>query len=250
MTGLHFTKIGAQTIAYTDQGTGPCVVLAHDLGLDHSVWGPVMAHLPGLRIVRYDLRGHGASAAPPPPYPMGALIRDLEGLIDHLSIRDCVLVGSGLGGMVAQGLAVKRLDQIRALVLANTATKLGTKDIWAARIGAARKAGHDPQLKQALGTGGRDISLPPSNLDGMMGCMAAIAGADFYTTTASLRLPTLVIASGQDRISPADMAMELATLIPGARTHLIRTAGHWPMIDTPKAFADALKTFLADIGHL
>ena len=73
----------------------------------------------GLRIIRYDMRGHGRSAVPAPPYSMGALVRDTEALLDHLGVRDSVFVGLSIGGMVAQGLAVKRLDLVRGLVLAH-----------------------------------------------------------------------------------------------------------------------------------
>ena len=62
---------------------------------------------------------------PPPPYAMGALIRDAERLNDHFALKDAVVVGAGDGGLIAQGLAVKRLDLVRAMVLSNTATRIG-----------------------------------------------------------------------------------------------------------------------------
>ena len=61
---------------------------------------------------------------------MGALITDTERLLDHLGVRDCVFVGLSIGGMIAQGLAAKRLDLVRAMVLSNTGAKIGTPDIW------------------------------------------------------------------------------------------------------------------------
>lgn len=262
MATLQYAQSGDQVIAYNTQGHGPAVVFAHDLGLDHSVWDAVKAILPqGLRIICYDLRGHGGSSTPPAPYSMGALIRDAEALLDRLEIRNCVFIGSGLGGMVAQGLAVKRLDQIRALVLANTATKIGTKETWCRKFetvdGAGLAAGGERDLEQLLSTGFRqsaDIApwadlLRDRRLNGYLGCASAMAGTDFYTTTASLRLPSLVIACAQDAITPADMVRELAELIPGARLELIRKSGHLPMIEAPGTFASVTIDFLHSIGH-
>lgn len=114
---------------------GVPLVFANSLGTDLRLWDKIIPLLPeGLRILRYDMRGHGLSDAPPAPYTMGALVRDLERLMDHLEIRDAVLVGLSIGGQVAQGLAVKRLDLLRGLVLSNTAAKIGTKDAWQERI--------------------------------------------------------------------------------------------------------------------
>jgi 3-oxoadipate enol-lactonase len=258
-----FAQIGDQRIAYREDGIadGPPIVFAHAMGLDHSVWDAVIALLPqGLRIIRFDLRGHGASTTPPAPYSMGALVREAEALLDHLNIRDCVFVGSSIGGMVAQGLAVKRLDQIRALVLANTVTKIGTKETWARMMDETQQNGLGARLNADLAqsfsasfrktpafTQWADL-LAQQQLDAFLGCSAAIAGTDFYTTTASLRLPSLIIATAEDAITPADMVRELAELIPGAQFHLIRKSGHFPMIEQPAAFAAALNAFLVQIG--
>ncbi|MGO4907684.1 alpha/beta fold hydrolase [Pseudorhodobacter sp. W20_MBD10_FR17] len=260
----HYAQCGDTRIAYYTQGPtdGPALVLAHAMGMDSRQWDPILPLLPpSLRIIRYDLRGHGNSSTPPGPYAMGALIRDAETLLDQLNIRDCVFTGSSLGGMVAQGLAVKRLDQIRALVLANTATKRGTKDTWARLITQVEARGLEQYLatdfSQSFSPAFRktaDANLWKTRLhahppQGLLSCAAAIAGTDFYTTTASLRLATLVIASANDAITPADMAREMASLIPGATFQLIPKSGHFPMIEQPIAFASALTAFLAAIGH-
>ena len=65
----------------------PCVVFANSLGTDFRLWDPILPFLPnGLRIVRYDKRGHGLSQCPAPPYSMGALVHDAERLLDHLNV--------------------------------------------------------------------------------------------------------------------------------------------------------------------
>jgi 3-oxoadipate enol-lactonase len=242
---------------------GPVLVLNHALGLDLSMWDAVVALLPpGLRILRYDHRGHGGSDTPAPPYSMGALIRDAERLLDHLGVRDSVYLGVSMGGLVAQGLAVKRLDLVRGLVLSNTAARIGIPAWWKDRIAVVCAGGlaaiNDTATERLFSPAFRasaDVAhwanlMIQGRAEGYLGCAAAIAGTDFYETTATLTLPTLVIASDRDAITPPDLVRETGDLIRGSRFHLIRGAGHFPMIEAPAAYADVLTTFLRSIGHL
>ena len=163
---------------------------------------------------------------------MGALVSDAEALIDHLEIRDCVFVGLSIGGMIAQGLAVKRMDQVRAMVLSNTGAKIGTSEMWADRIAAWRNM------------------LVRQPVEGYAGCSAAISGTDFYTTTASLTLPTLGIAGSDDGSTPPDLVRETVDLVKGSDFHLIRNAGHLPCVEKPEEYAEVLTDFLTRIGHV
>lgn len=241
---------------------GAPVVFANSLGTDLRLWDKIVPLLPpGLRLIRYDMRGHGLSDAPQGPYAMGALVRDLEGLLDHLQVRDALVVGLSIGGMVAQGLAVKRLDLVRALVLSNTAAKIGTAEMWQGRVAAVKAQGLDSIADAVLerwfpatfrnGVECRAwrhmLTRTPS--EGYTGCCAAIAGTDFYTTTATLRLPALGIAGSEDGATPPDLVRETLDLIPGSRFTLIRNAGHLPCVDQPAAYAQALNGFIGDIAH-
>ncbi|MEL6799721.1 MAG: 3-oxoadipate enol-lactonase [Pseudomonadota bacterium] len=242
---------------------GAPVVFSNSLGTDLRLWDPILPLLPqGLRVIRYDKRGHGLSACPEAPYSMGALISDAEKLLDHLAVRDCVFVGLSIGGMIAQGLAVKRLDQVRAMVISNTAAKIGTPEMWQERIDAVRTGGIDALadavmarwFSKAFCLGDELIAwrnlLARQPAEGYIGCSAAIAGTDFYTTTASLTLPTLAIAGSEDGSTPADLVRETADLIPGSGFHLIRGAGHLPCVEKPEEYAQVLTTFLKEIGHV
>ena len=240
----------------------PPVVLIHALGTSLSLWDELAAALTGNRVLRFDLRGHGRSDVPPAPYTMGALIRDTENLMGHFGLRDAVVVGVSLGGLIAQGLATKRLDLVRAMVLSNTAAKIGSPALWAARsseVASQGLAAYAPgAMERILGRKWRDHPQMPRLRDmllatdpqGWTGCAAAIAGSDFYTTTASLTLPSLVIAGANDGTTPPDLVRETADLMPGCRFELIRGAGHLPMVDQPAAFITLLRDFLRAIGHL
>lgn len=256
--------LGDVALHYADTGPrdAPALVFANSLGTDFRLWDGILPNLPaGLRVIRYDKRGHGLSTCPPAPYSMGALVHDAERLLDALEVRDCVFVGLSIGGMIAQGLAAKRLDQVRAVVLSNTAPKIGTRAMWEERIAMVETQGlgamsgaimerwfsREFRDSPAVTPWRRMVEVTPAA--GYAGCSAAIAGTDFYTPTAALRLPALVIGGSEDGSTPPDLVRELADLIPGARFELIRGAGHLPCVERPEAFAALLNGFLKDIGH-
>lgn len=239
--------------------TAPPLVMIHGLGLDLSVWDTLLPHLSHYRILRLDLRGHGNSDTPPGPYALGALIRDVERLMQHFLMKDAVVLGAGEGGLIAQGLAVKRLDLVRAMVLTGAATRFGNPDHWAALIASHRAQGADLDAECAILLGPRwrlspvaeptRASLQRTRAAGWEGFAAAIANADFYQTTATLTLPTLLIAGADDRKVPPDMQRETADLVAGSDVRLLRGGSHLAMLTHPQAFAEALLTFLTRIGH-
>lgn len=249
--GLHYQHSGP--------ADGPVLVLSSSLGCDTGVWSPLMAHLPAaLRVIRYDHRGHGGSLAPDGPYTMGQLVRDAETLLDHLGIRGAVFLGQGLGGMVGQALATKRPELMRALVLSGTAARLETAERWTARaklVQAQGLAAIAPQTlkgwftpafyRSAAMSVWRDMLLdcPPQ---GWAGCAQAIAGSDFYTTTARLSLPVLGLSGDRDTLTPPDLVRETTELVAGARFAILRRAGHLAQVEQPEAFARLLTGFLND----
>jgi 3-oxoadipate enol-lactonase len=239
----------------TGPATAPPLALIHGLGLDLRLWDALLPLLP-TRTLRFDLRGHGHSDTPSPPYSMGTLIRDTERLMQYFALKDAVVVGAGEGGLIAQGLAAKRLDLVRALVLTGSATRFANPASWEPRLARLKVQGPDldAECAQLLG---RSQSFAPQTQamlahtrpDGWLGLAKATATADFYQTTATLRLPTLILAGADDRKAPPDLQRETADLIAGADFHLIRGAGHLAMLTHPQDFATKLLAFLTRIGH-
>lgn len=241
---------------------GAPIVFANSLGTDMRLWDPIIPLLPkGLRIIRYDMRGHGKSDCPEGPYSMGALVRDAEGLLEHLNVNNCLFVGLSIGGMIAQGLAVKRLDLIRAMVLSNTAAKIGHPPMWADRMDRVANEGLESMVDEVMARWFsksfltspsfqtyRDMFLSQPQ-KGYIGCCAAISGTDFFTPTSGLRLPTLGIAGSEDGSTPPDLVRETVDLIPGSKFQIIRKAGHLPCVEQPEIFASHLNDFIKDTGH-
>ena len=241
----------------------PTVVFANSLGTNLHLWDAVLPLLPeGLRIVRMDKRGHGKSTATPAPYSMGKLVKDTEAVCDALNVRDAMFVGLSIGGMIGQGLAVKRFDIIRTLVLSNTAARIGTPKLWQDRIDAVRAHGIESFVdgimrkwftrdfaKSDAVKPWRDMVCATS-IEGYCGCCAAVSGTDFYTPTSGLRIPTLGIAGSDDGSTPADLVRETVDVVPGSQFHIIRKSGHLPCVEQPHAYTERLIQFMKDTGHI
>ncbi|WP_068109780.1 3-oxoadipate enol-lactonase [Tropicimonas marinistellae] len=261
---MRMADLGDIALHWREDGNpdGAPIVFANSLGTDLRVWDRVVARLPQrYRILRYDMRGHGLSDCPDGPYSMGTMVRDAERLMDHLDVNGAVFVGLSVGGMVAQGLAVKRLDLVRAMVLSNTAAKIGTKEMWEDRIAGVRTGGLEsladsimekwftPAFRSTPECAGWRNMVTRTPVAGYVGTCHAIAGTDFYTPTSGLALPTLAIAGSEDGSTPPDLVRETAELVKGSEFHLIRNAGHIPCVEQPDDYSDRLSKFLTAIGH-
>ncbi len=264
---MQMVELNGITMHYADQGdpNGAPVVFSNSLGTDFRLWDQLMPHLPkGLRLIRYDTRGHGLTGAPDGDYFMGDLVADAAALLDHLKVKNCIFVGLSIGGMIAQGLAAERLDLVRGLVLSNTAAKIGTTAMWQDRMEAVRKGGIaaleaailerwlSPRWRRENPTelAGWRHMLCRTPVDGYLGCSAAIAETDLFESTARLTLPTLAIAGSEDGSTPPDLVRETADLVKGSKFHLIRGAGHLPCVEQPQEYAAVLTTFLEEQGHV
>ena len=243
--------------------SAPTVVFANALGTTTQIWDAILPLLPPeLRIICYDLRGHGTSDAPQGRYTMGQLVSDAEAICDAYDVSEAMFVGLSVGGMIAQGLAVKRPDLIRAMVLSNTAAKIGNPPLWQNRIDTVLAKGMDHLADNILDRWfGRDFMrtghtspwrdmISRCNPIGYAGVCAAISGTDFYTPTSGLRIPTLGIAGAEDGATPADLVRETTDLIPGATFKVMRRCGHLPCVEDPEGYADILTEFMTATGHL
>jgi 3-oxoadipate enol-lactonase len=265
---MHMADIGGGIrIHYEDRGDkgAPALVFANSLGTDYRLWDKVLPLLPqGLRIIRWDKRGHGLSSCPEGPYFMGDLVGDIAKLLDLLGVKESVFVGLSIGGIIAQGLAAERLDLVRAMVISNTGAKIGTREVWDQRIAAARAGGIEAladatmerwfskrfKTEETAELEAWRNMLTRTPLEGYCGCGDAIAETDLWESTARLGLPTLGIAGSEDGGTPPDLVRETTALVKGSRFHLIRGAGHLPCVEKPDEYAEVLTGFLRETGHI
>lgn len=262
---IQIAEVNGTCLHYREDGdpTGPALVFANSLGTDIRLWDALLPLLPSsLRIIRFDKRGHGLSDCTKPPYSMATLCEDAEQLLDQLGIKDCVFVGLSIGGMIGQSLASKRPDLIRALVLSNTAAKMGDPTSWASRIAAIEADGLESLADTVMQRwfAPTFLASPESkawrNLfvrcpqAGYIGCCHAIANADLRARTAQLTLPTLGIAGNLDDASPPELVRDTVESIAGARFNVIENTGHLPCVEDPNTFATLLNQFLKEQHHV
>ena len=121
---------------------GPVLVLANSLGSDLHMWDKVLpAFESNYRVLRYDMRGHGESGVAHEPFTIEGLGRDVLRLLDKVEADRASVCGLSLGGIVALWLGIHVPKRVNRLVLANTAARIGSREMWEQRIGMARDAG-------------------------------------------------------------------------------------------------------------
>jgi len=257
---MAFARLNGAVMHYEDAGPrdGQAIVFSNSLGTDFRIWHDVLRHLPAnLRVIRYDTRGHGLSEATPGPYAMKALAEDLAALLDHLGAKNVVVVGLSVGGMIALGLAALRPDLVSALVLMDTAHRIGTVEGWNNRIDTVRQKGmaaiSDGVLSgwftQAYRDGIADFQgyramLLRNDIEGYAGVCAALRDADLTESTRALKVPTLCVAGEHDATTTPAIMRGTADLIDGARLEVVRDAGHIPCVERPKEVAVLITEFL------
>src|SRR5690554_3941254 len=149
---MAFVRVNDVVLHYAVRGKvdAPVLVFANSLGTDFRIWEKVAADLASdYRLVLYDKRGHGLSDAPPQPYRLEDHVDDLAALLAHLDMSNAVIIGLSVGGLIAQGLASRHPQLARALVLCDTAHKIGTDAMWNERINAVNANGI-PSLAEAI----------------------------------------------------------------------------------------------------
>ena len=122
----------------------PAIVFSHSLGLDHGQWDHQAADLlPHFRVLRYDIRGHGATDAPPGEYSLERLARDILGIADAAGVAQFAFCGLSLGGMIGQWLGANAGERVTHLVLANTSPRYGNPQVMEDRRAAVAAAIHE-----------------------------------------------------------------------------------------------------------
>ena len=241
----------------------PAVVFSNSLGTDLRVWDPLMPLLPGgVRTIRYDTRGHGLSETPPAPWRIEDATDDLAALLDALGVGTAAVCGLSVGGLIAQSLVQRRPGLVSALVLMDTAAKIGSDEIWNARIHAVVTEGI-PSIADAILERWFSGAFRASDAAGLWRAMlertpgegyarlsAAIRDADLTVAASSIALPVLAIAGAEDGATPPDLVHGTAELIPNARFEVIEGAGHLPCVEAPEETARLISGFLGDAGLL
>lgn len=247
---LHYQVEGADG--------APWLILSNSLGTRLDMWAPQMpALLQHFRVLRYDTRGHGKSSVPAGPYSIAQLGDDVIALMDHLKVDRAHFCGLSMGGMIGMWLGANRQSRINSLVLCNTAAKIGTPDMWNARIAKVESEGMAAIVSAVIDrwfTAGfvqraaqeiepvRQMLLdtPPA---GYAANCAAVRDMDQREGLGGITAPTLVIGGTHDLATPPQDSKLVADRIKGG-SYVELDAAHLSNWERPEEFTGHLIGFL------
>jgi 3-oxoadipate enol-lactonase len=251
---------GGPRLSYELEGPpqAPVLLLSNSLGTSLDLWQPQRAAFArSFRLVRYDTRGHGRSQAPPGPYTLDRLGRDALAVLDAAGASRAHVCGISLGGLPAMWLGIHAPRRVERLVLANTAARIGTPELWEERMASVRAQGmaaladaamprwftpafreRDPARVEALRS-----AVAACPVEGYAGCCAALRDADLTAAIGGIAAATLVVAGAHDPATPPSAAEGLRDRIPGARLVTL-DAAHLSNVEAAGAFTSAVMAFL------
>jgi pimeloyl-ACP methyl ester carboxylesterase len=253
-------------LAYREQGSGRPVVLIHGGALDHRMWDPQVEALSRrYRVIAPDARGHGRSSTPTAPYRHAD---DLVALLRHLGISRATLVGLSSGAWTAVDTAVEYPEFVEALVISGAGTgDPDFRDPWVLQIlqtwSRTQQAKDMPGWLDAfmlfLAGPHRDLS----DLDPDLVHRVRSIATDTFTThvldgepvlpspvsdvrarARTIAVPVLAVVGGIDSDDHIRMATEIADSVPRGTAHTIDGTAHYPNLEKPDEFNEALEKFL------
>ncbi|MEW5420881.1 alpha/beta fold hydrolase [Amorphus sp. 3PC139-8] len=257
MTDSGILELQGASLAWDTAGHGPGVVLLHGFSCDTRMWDPqTRALAPTYRIVRYDLRGFGASSLPSGPYDHAD---DLLAMIDSHGLQRPLVVGLSLGANIALAFARRFPDRLSGLLLAAPGLP---GHVWTEeRPPEAAKAyarTHDVAAVKAFWLGHplfASLADAPRARDVMTAMVEDYSGWHWTNTDPqapipglpealpTIATPTLVISGERDAAGYREIARRIAADMPQARLVSLKDVGHMVNLEAEDAFNRLLLQF-------
>ena len=255
------TTIDDRRVGYESAGAGVPLLLLHAFPLNRSMYEEQTAALGDIaRVISVDVPGVGRSE--PAPLSIDGMADLAANLLDALQISRAVVGGVSMGGYAALAFARRYPDRLRGLILANTRAAADSEEARKGRVEMAEVARTEGpaeiaerMLPKVLGATAlkrnrKLVDRVRSMIESLPGeviadLLSALANREDSTPhLGAIEVPTLVIASEEDTITPAAEALEWSKLIPGSRFVEIQGAGHLSNLEAPEAFNKAVRDFL------
>jgi pimeloyl-ACP methyl ester carboxylesterase len=249
-----------------DRGSGPAIVFAHGMQLDHRLFEPqVDALATEYRTVAYDLRARTGRGDE--PYDLYDLVGDLASLLDDLEIDRCLLVGMSMGGYTAVRAALEIPERLHGVVLIGSSAvpfPAADADEWRtayeplrsqATVGRER-ARDDAELHFAQVTRARRPELVELWTDRIAERSGPATYNEFVAWAyqddvrgqfAACEVPFLLVHGQEDGAVPLAHALETYALARSARLLVLPYAAHAPNLEHPDLVNDAIRAFAADV---
>lgn len=272
---FRFPSHDGGTIYAISRGKGPTLLFCHGVTLSNRVWVKQFESLPelGFRCVAFDSRGHGESSAGSTGHSIDNLSRDVRTVLEHLNLRDVVLVGHSMGGAAVQAFALRHPEvaaaRVRGLVLMATLARVRIGGSAVLRNFVEQATGRGPAANQLMSQPnlgfllariafGRDPQASHVELtrEIIVACDAdesrlavgALLGLDLTDELARIPFPTLVLSGTADVLTPPAESRRIAASIPGARLEVFKGAGHMLMLERTDEVDQLIADFAGDLG--
>ncbi|GAA2119621.1 alpha/beta hydrolase [Kitasatospora saccharophila] len=262
-TALHYDRLG---------DGAPLVAVPGGPGMDARYLGTLGGLDAHRRLVRFDPRGCGRSAAPADraSCAFGAQAADVEALREHLGVARLDLLAHSAGSLTAQRYAAEFPHRVRSLTLVAPVGRAAREPDPAeiAAVRAARAA--EPWYRDAAGAdalladgaestpelvrritpffwGGWNEQARAEAFNPGLVPAAPWMREAFYAGSGEARpvsVPVLVVAGGLDGMIGTAPARLVAALHPNARLAVLPGAGHRPWVDAPVEFGSLVREFL------
>lgn len=248
--------------------TNPALILNHSLATSHEMWGPQIALFARhFHVIAFDMRGHGASAAPDGAYSFDLLANDVVALADRLGLQSFHFLGLSIGGLIGQSLALRHGGRLKKLVLSSTFTgpvNADGKKGWDERIAAAKAQGMASQVDGTMARwlSGRFQQAAPHTAQwirdqitatpvaGFAGCAAAIRDMKLEPAAlGAIEAPTLVIAGELDPGATPAAGQRIVDAVPGAESFVLPGGFHLCNVEFPHVFNERVLAFLLGARH-
>ena len=253
-------EIGGARIWYSVDGrdSAPPVLLLHSLGTSHELWDEQMPALrKTLRVIRYDMRGHGNSSPSSGELTIEQLGRDALAVLDAAGAPSAAVCGVSIGGVTGIWLGQHASRRVKRLVLANTAARIGTSEGWSTRMRTVREQGMEKTASDAMlrwftsdfrerrpDVVARFEAIASScPVESYVGACAALRDADLRRDLHRIVVPTLVISGSEDPSTTVADGRYLRDNIPDAEMEVLEAA-HLSNVERPEEFTGLLTVFL------
>ena len=238
----------------------PAMVLIHELGTDLGLWDQVVVHLRGrFRVLRLDVRGHGASDGTSGDYTLANLTADAICVMNAAAINEAAICGLGLGAAIAVELALAEPGRVCALALAAPWVDID-RAAWDGRAKRVREAGMAAEADDLangaaagkVGRGRAELLATVRQMaagtteDGYLGCCAAIRDGAIENRVDTVTVPVLVVTGRDDAAAPTgDWGEPTAKAHPNVVLRSLPT-GHFACVEAPSLFAGVVADFFAN----
>lgn len=267
----QFVAVAGMQVHLRDEGPRDDLeplVLLHGTSASLHTWDGWAAALRGQRrVIRFDLPGFALTGpAPDGDYSIEAYVRFVGAVLDRLGVARAVLAGNSLGGQIAWSFALAQPQRVARLVLVDAAGYPFESASVPLGFRIARLPLLAPLMERTLPRGlveasvrnvyGDPSKVTPELVDlyydmalregnrRALGLRMAQRLAVQPERIATLRLPTLILWGGRDRLIPPDNAQRFARDIAGSRLVLFDDLGHVPQEEDPARTVAALQAFL------